>query len=227
MKQPIPLIASFLLLPIGLLTASASPEQQLAEAHGLNDWDQVEALQFTFFVAKDPPVARSWLWNVPEKTVTRTVDGKSHSIQLDALSGDRDTQVHKQFINDSFWLLFPFSIVWSAPTVTDHGQTEVEIDGQIKQAQKLTALWPSNEGYTPGDAYDLFLDDDQTILAWTFRRSNAAEGKMFIWKNPTALGPIQVYRDYHPDGSATPFIEMRNLKIRLENEDSWLEIKDV
>lgn len=221
LKISLALLTLLSALQICNLNASESPEQILAKAHGLNEWNQVETLEFTFHVNKKPPVNRHWQWNVKEESVTRTIGEKSQTVQLNALNGKDDTQVHKQFINDTFWLLFPFSIVWSSPSVTEHGAAEVEIDGESVTTQKLTATWPAGEGYTPGDAYDLFLTEDNTILGWTFRKANAPKGKFFAWKEPVDLGPIRIYKSYSPAGSATPLIEMRDLRIKLSGDDNW------
>lgn len=113
MKHLITILALFAATS-GLLTsnlnASESLELRLAKAHGLEDWEKVETLEFTFRVNRKPPVSRQWQWDVKDETVTRTINGNSQTIQLDALDGKADAQVHKQFINDTFWLLFPFSI---------------------------------------------------------------------------------------------------------------------
>jgi hypothetical protein len=38
--------------------------------------------------------------------------------------------------------------------------------------QKLTIVYGNEGGYTPGDAYDLYLDEDNMVREWTFRRGN-------------------------------------------------------
>ncbi|MEM6899781.1 MAG: hypothetical protein AAF583_08430 [Pseudomonadota bacterium] len=191
----------------------------LANAHGLSDWNNVETLQFTFYVAKEPPVSRTWLWDLSKDHVTRTIDGESHTIQLQNIeAGNKaDTDVHKQFINDTFWLLFPFSIAWSSPEVTDHGEVTIKLGGETTELRKLTALWPSDVGYTPGDAYDIFVDEEQTILAWNFRKANRKKGRFFEWKDPKDLGPIRVYESYYREGETTPMIQMKDLKITLSD----------
>lgn len=218
MKQLISTLTLFLTtsgLLLSNLSASESPELRLAKAHGLEEWEQVETLEFTFYVNRNPPVSRHWQWNVKDKLVTRTIDEKTVTIQLEALAEKADAEVHKQFINDSFWLLFPFSVVWSSPAVTVHGTEKIEIEGKTVGSQKLTATWPQDEGYTPGDAYDLYLSADDTILAWNFRKGNAPQGKFFTWKDPVELGPIKVYKSYYTGGRETPLIEMRDLKVKL------------
>ncbi len=47
-------------------------------------------------------------------------------------------------------------------------------------SQKVVAQWPNEGGYTPGDTYELFLDGEGVIRAWTFhkhknRNKNPAE----------------------------------------------------
>jgi hypothetical protein len=200
-----------------------SPELELAQAHGLEDWPNVEALEFTFQVNREPPVVRHWRWDVSGNQVTQTINGSSHTIQLDAFEGEKDTKVHSQFINDKFWLLFPFSIVWSAPTVTDHGKVEIEISGQMVEVQKLTALWPNEGGYTPGDAYDLFIADDAEILGWTFRRANAPEGKFFAWKDEVQLGMLRISQSRYLEGSDEPLIELKDLRLKVAGQTNWIE----
>ncbi|MEM0965674.1 MAG: hypothetical protein AAGJ81_05955 [Verrucomicrobiota bacterium] len=217
------------LLPLLLLisysaVAFGDPATELAEAHGINDWQNVDELQFTFSVAKEPPVSRSWSWNVPEGRVSRTIEGNTAVIELDNISSEADQKIHQQFINDSFWLLFPFSVVWSEPEVTDHGLVSTTIDGSEIELNQVTALWPSDEGYTPGDAYDLFVDEDGTIRGWTFRKGNSEKGRFFVWRDPANLGPIQVYQSYSVGESSDPFIEMKDLQIKLTGEDDWRTI---
>lgn len=198
------------------------PEVELAEAHGLKNWSDVEVIDFTFSVDGKKPVNRQWSWVVQDNTVTRTINGESFTIDLEAIETKEGKAVHKQFINDSFWFLFPFSIVWSNPEVTDEGAVEIEIDGEKVAANKLTAVWPSDEGYTPGDAYDLFVDEDHTVLGWIFRRGNAPEGKFFAWKDEMQAGPIRFTGGYYPEGSEKPMISMVDVRIKLAGNDEWM-----
>ncbi|MGJ8638704.1 MAG: hypothetical protein ACSHYA_04865 [Opitutaceae bacterium] len=202
-------------------TAQTDPQTALAEAHGISDWHTVEAIEFTFFVNRKPAVARHWSWLPKTGKITRTVAEETIAINANAVETDLETEVHRQFINDSFWLLMPFSMAWSNPTVSDHGATELKLDGVEKSVQKITALWPSDEGYTPGDAYDLFIGDNSVILGWTFRKANAPDGRFFEWKNPMQLGPIRVYKDYYKDGGDKPLIQFKDLRIQLTGDAQW------
>jgi hypothetical protein len=44
--------------------------------------------------------------------------------------------------------------------------------------QKLTIVYGNEGGYTPGDAYDFYFEDDFVIKEWAFRKGNQAEPNM-------------------------------------------------
>ncbi|MEM8868582.1 MAG: hypothetical protein AAGC73_09975 [Verrucomicrobiota bacterium] len=226
-----PLIAKFSIFVAlcAALTTTAfanekgSPEAVLAEAHGIADWPDVEAIEFTFHVDRKAPINRQWLWEVHAAKVTRTIGDQRATIDLSSLESEEDIAVHRQFINDSFWLIFPFKIVWSDTIVTDHGMTDVTISGETRKAKKLTALWPSEGGYTPGDAYDLYIGKDHQILAWDFRKGNQTEGRFFEWKDEQMLGPIRVSATRRKEGAEKPIISLKDLRIQLKGTDTWIE----
>lgn len=222
-KRLILSIAALCLLGFPVVaTADEKPEITLANAHGLKHWDNVDVIEFTFFVDREPAVERSWRWDVKDQKVTLTVAGESSVLNLESIESEEAKKVHQQFINDSFWLLFPFNVVWSNPKVTDGGTTEQGLDGKMVQVRKLTALWPADEGYTPGDAYDLFIGEDQKILCWIFRKGNSPQGKLFIWENEMQAGPIRFTEHYLPAGADKPMISMRDVQVKMVGNDEWM-----
>lgn len=177
--------------------------QDLAVAYGVEQWPLFERLQFTFNVDRGPDqpgVARSWDWDIVGDTATRTVDGQSVTVEaVSAMDAPRDeaaTQAHRQFINDSYWLLFPFQLAWSNPTVTEAGGAPLPIGEEPTPALKLICTWPDEGGYTPGDAYDLYLGNDGLIAQWVFRKGGAETGSPATWENHAKLGPIIVSLDH-------------------------------
>lgn len=99
-------------------------------------------------------------------------------------------EIDHQFINDSYWLLFPFQIVWSNPTVTHEGEQPLPMGEGT--APKVTAQFPDEGGYTPGDAYDLYLDENHRVQQWVFRRGGRSDGRPATWEDHRQLGPIIV-----------------------------------
>jgi hypothetical protein len=182
----------------------------VAVAYGINAWDQVETLRFTFNVerAQGNKSSRSWSWNTQTGEVTITgIDGRTTDAvtfitgQLPANAPEHVRTLDAQFINDSYWFLFPFQLVWSNPTVTmDEEARQTPIGGGL--ALKVTAQWPDEGGYTPGDAYDLYLNEQGLIDQWVFRKGGAATGSPATWENHAQIGPIIVSLEHRgPDGS--------------------------
>jgi hypothetical protein len=62
---------------------------------------------------------------------------------------------------------------------------------------------PEAGGYTPGDAYDLFLDEGGRMVAWVFRKGGAPEPSLATtFEDWTRVGPLQIAADHRTaDGS--------------------------
>lgn len=211
------------LLPACLLIGAPTPElaRTVANAHGLADWPSVEQLEFTFGIAKDSSRSRHWQWNVPAGEVTRTIGDDSQTIQLAELTSGEDKKIHRQFINDTFWFIFPFSMAWSNPEVTDHGMTDIQTKTGIESRRKITAQWPTEGGYTPGDAYDIFLDEDNLMVAWTFRKGGKANGKLTLWTEPRQLGPLTITTERR-DVKGSVILNFTDIRLKLIGQDTWL-----
>jgi hypothetical protein len=164
------LAAAFLLTTVSALAERPPLAHDLARAAGFEHWDRVEAIAFTFNV-KTPQreVKRAWRWEPGTGTVTRnpgTADAVTY--QRDAVT-DEVKEVDAQFINDSYWLLFPFYLVWSDPAVTE-AEAKVSSPVNGRWLREVTVQYGDAGGYTPGDTYVLYVDDAGVIREWSFRR---------------------------------------------------------
>lgn len=165
--------------------------EQVAAKHGISSWDQVEELQFTFNVEKDTVhFVRAWTWKPKTGEVTEVVNGDTVSYNRNAVD-EKSLQADKGFINDTYWLLAPFKLVW------DEG---LEIDSVIRAEapisrdtlNKLTITYTGDQGYTPGDAYDLYLDDDLLVKEWVYRQANKEGNCMATtWEDYTTINGIR------------------------------------
>ena len=160
--------------------------QKIIAASGMDDISHVIEIRFTFNVQrKNGNVARKWTWRPREDKVTLSYPGPtgemvSLSYIRSEIAGKADVATNirmadRWFINDSFWLMMPLHLSWQEAAklgVQDHGMTDLPIgSGQAKQ---VTITFPSSDsgggGYTPGDVYDLHLDDEYLIKQWSFRK---------------------------------------------------------
>ncbi|MDO6760300.1 hypothetical protein Q4566_08835 [Tamlana sp. 2_MG-2023] len=162
--------------------------EKIAKAHGFEHWKKVSEIQFTFNVDKDSMhFDRVWAWKPKVDQVT--IYKRRDSVQYFRSQKDSTTtQIDRGFINDKFWLLFPFQLVWDSNlTFSDVTQTEAPISKSL--LNKITVTYPDQGGYTPGDAYDIFYSDDYIIQEWIYRKGNQEE--------PSMVNTFENYKDFN------------------------------
>lgn len=177
MKQNIlPFISTIAVLV--LLAACAQPgprelNEQIAQAYGIENFDKLRSLQFTFNIKKDTfQMARTWIWNPKENTVCLVKGSDTVHYKRDTIRSVAMKQLDQKFINDKYWLLFPFQLVWDRGCQF-HLQEAKTMPIAKSMARCLTVNYNQTDGYTPKDAYDLFLDNHNMIREWTYRKGGA------------------------------------------------------
>lgn len=167
--------------------------EKIAMNYGLEAWKNVSELQFTFNVdRKDQHFERSFIWNLKSDEIIYIKDGDTITYNrknnLDSLALVAD----KRFINDSYWLLSPFKLVW------DEGVSFSEMKQAIAPISKdtlnkLTILYNGEVGYTPGDAYDFYYDNDYMIKEWAYRGGNSENASTVTsWSDIQSFGQIKL-----------------------------------
>lgn len=163
--------------------------EKIANAHGYDNWKNVEKIEFTFRVDRDTiqGSGRSWEW-FPKKDSVVMRAGEQHvkflRSELDSVPPNAD----RAFINDKFWLLVPFQLVWdTSATISEPKKAEAPISKT--KMDMITITYPNEGGYTPGDAYDIFYNEDYMIEEWIFRKGNS--------KEPSMATTFENYKDFN------------------------------
>lgn len=191
--------------------------EMIAFAHGVEHWKQVEELKFTFNVDRgENHSERSWSWR--PKTDDVTLYTSDDTIQynrknLDSLSLPAD----RAFINDKYWLLAPFNLVWDEGTsFTQKDSVTAPISN--KSMQQLTVTYSDEGGYTPGDAYDFFIENDFLIKEWIFRKSNdTVPSLVTTWEDYKDFNGIKISTMHqNPEGSFKLYFT--NIEVITANE---------
>ncbi|WP_282132082.1 hypothetical protein [Cellulophaga baltica] len=186
-------------------TSITTPEltilEQVAQANGYENWKNVNELKFTFNVDRDTThFERSWIW----KPKTNEVTSITKEDTITYLRKNRDSTVTKtdaSFINDKYWLLAPFQLVWDAKSFEFTHTAESEAPISKKPMQKLSIVYDNEGGYTPGDAYDFYFGEDYVIQEWVFRKENQEEPSMITtWEDYTTINGIKIAKSHKMDG---------------------------
>ena len=174
-------------------SAASTVIQKMGKANGFDNWSKVTELQFTFNVdrASNPHFERTWIWKPKTNQVTAITENDSISYNRNKLDSISDI-TNANFINDKFWLLAPLNLVWDEDNLTAVHKTEAEAPISKEPLQKLSVTYGDQGGYTPGDAYDLYFDDDYKVKEWVFRKTNQAEPSMTTtWEDYSEKGGLQ------------------------------------
>ena len=169
-------------------TKELTTAEKIAEAHGFKNWDKVSKIDFVFNVDRgDTHFERSWQWEPKKNEITMM--SKTDTVRYNRMKMDSTIQkTDGGFINDKFWLLTHFNLVW------DEG---IEISEPVKkmspigkeELNKISLTYVGDGGYTPGDAYDLYYGDDFLIKEWVFRKANA--------EKPSLITTYEGYQDFN------------------------------
>jgi len=163
--------------------------EKIANAHGFENWKSVNKVTFTFKVDRDTikGSGRSWKWFPKRDSVVMSAGDqvvKFNRTKLDSVPPNAD----RNFINDKFWLFVPFQLVWdTSATISEPKKAKSPIKNE--QLNMITILYGDEGGYTPGDAYDIFYDENYMIKEWIFRKGNANE--------PSMATTFENYEDYN------------------------------
>ncbi|GAA4932095.1 hypothetical protein GCM10023314_00410 [Algibacter agarivorans] len=162
--------------------------EKIANAHGFENWKQVSEIQFAFNVNKDSShFGRSWIWK--PKTNEVTSFSKKDTLTYNRNKIDSTlTKTDRSFINDKYWLLVPFQLVWDESATISEATKEESPINKI-QLNKITISYPNEGGYTPGDAYDIYFGDDFLIKEWIFRKGNQ--------KEPSLIATFENHQDFN------------------------------
>lgn len=202
--------------PISEKESLTLPEM-IALAHGVEHWENVEELNFTFNVDRgENHSERSWSWK--PKTDDVILYSSDDTIQynrknLDSLSLTAD----RAFINDKYWLLAPFNLVWDEGTSFTQ-KDSVTAPISKKPLQQLTVTYGNEGGYTPGDAYDYFFENDFQIKEWVFRKSNDTVPSLITtWEDYKDFNGIKIATmRQNPEGTFKLYFT--NIKVIMTNE---------
>jgi hypothetical protein len=148
---------------------------KIANANGIEKFNELEELNFTFNVKVNDTLRseRAWKWFPKSKKIELTEKGETISYTQGDSLDEKALAADQKFINDSYWLLFPYQLKWSEFESTYNEKGLAPISNE--EMRMLTVNYKGKGGYSPDDTYHLFFGDDMKIKEWTFVSSTGRE----------------------------------------------------
>ncbi len=210
--------------------------EQVAKAYGLDSYSQIEAIRYTFNVSfPGVNLSRSWEWEPKTGKVTyeaKDKDGKP--VKVTYLRSDLSSQpanvkedVDPGFVNDNYWLIFPFHAYWdTSADVQNKGMQKLPQGGGT--ATLVSVKYPSEGGYTPGDTWDLYVGKDNRVEQFIYHRGGPKKPSIVIasWAGYKKAGPLLVSTEHRGTADGKPFhLSFTNVAVKVTGSDTWMAAK--
>jgi hypothetical protein len=233
-------VAAIGLLIFGALLLGATSEAQqrpeiaekIAKAYGLDSWGQIEAVRYTFNLELGTfKLSHTWEWEPKTGKVTyegKDKDGKPVKVtymrsQLDSQPDNVKNEIDPAFMNDQYWLIFPFHVYWdTSADVKDEGKQKLPMGKG--SATRVVVKYPDNVGYTPGDTWTLFVGPDYRVEEFIYHRGGPKKPTLVIttWAGYKKAGPLLVSTEHRGTADGKPVhIWFSDVAVKLTGSNTW------
>ena len=207
--------------------------EQLAKTFGLDSFGQLEAIRYTWN-AQFPGVnvAHSWVWEPKTSRVSfegKDKDGKPVKVtylrsELGSQTDAVKNEVDPSFINDNYWLIFPYHAYWdTSATVTEQAMQKLPL-GQ-GTSRLVTVKYPMESGgYTPGDTWELYVGKDGRVEQFVYHRGGPKKPSLVIatWAGYVKAGPLLIATEHRGTADGNPLhIFVTDVSYKLTGSDAW------
>ena len=227
-------------LVIVILASNSGAQQrapildQVAKTFGVDSWDKVEAVRYTWNgeITGLFKAAHKWEWEPKTGKVTFEgvdKDGKPvkvsyDSSQLGSQSDQVKNEVEPSFINDNYWTFFPFHAYWDkTASAIDQGKFNLPVGPGM--AELVPVKYPADGGYTPGDTWDLYVGKDNRVVYFVYHRGGAKPPSRVLatWAGYKKAGPILFSTEHRGFADGKPLrIFISDVAVKLTGSDKWI-----
>jgi hypothetical protein len=209
--------------------------EQIVKTYGLDSFGQIEAIRYTWNgeVTGLFKLAHAWEWEPKTGKVSyegKDKDGKPAKVtymrsELSSQSDVVKNQVEPAFVNDNYWLLFPFHAYWdTSATVTDQGMHKLPVGNG--SAELVAVKYPAEGGYTPGDTWELYVGKDNRVEQFAYHRGGPKPPKLVIatWAGYKKAGPLLISTEHRGTADGKPLhIFLSDVSVKLTGSDTWMK----
>ncbi len=198
MKYCILLSCFFALISCNQSSSENEIGHQIAVANGIDNFKKVKMLEFIFNVQRDTasPSSRHWQWFPQTNEVVFITDSNTTRFKRTDTTTQELKKLNARFTNDEYWLLYPYHLSWDKGfELLDSGIKTAPISG--KSLRKITTKYNDKDGFTPGDMYDVYIDENHRVQEWAFHKGGAAEPSLITtWENYKDFNGLQLAQEH-------------------------------
>ena len=210
--------------------------EQIAKTYGIDSFGQIDAIRYTWSgeVTGLFKISRTWEWEPKTGKVSyEGPDKEGKPVKVTYMRSEiGDDAVKKQteggFINDNYWLLFPFHAYWdTSAKVTDEGMKKLPAGAgsatlvSVKYGAELG-------GYTPGDTWDLYVGKDNRVEYLVFKHGGDQKPSLVkaTWTGYKKAGPLLISTEHRGNADGKPLhIFITDVSVKVAGSDKWMEAK--
>jgi hypothetical protein len=234
------------LLAVGLLIVAASSWaqnrppiiEQIAKTYGIDSFGQIDSIRYTWNgeITGLFKAAHKWEWEPKTGKVSfegTDKEGKPVKVtynrsELSSQPDNVKNEVEPSFVNDNYWLLFPFHAYWdTSATVTDQGMHK--LPAGVGSAQLVSVKYPAEVGgYTPGDTWDLYVGKDHRVEYMVYHRGGPRKPSLVNapWTGYKMAGPLLISTEHRGTADGKPLhIFITDVAVKLAGSDTWVAAK--
>jgi len=206
--------------------------EQIARTYGLDSFGQIEGIRYSFNLElPGVHIAHTWEWSPKTDTVSYTGKNKEGNpvtvtyqrSQINSQSDAVKNEIDPAFINDNYWLLFPFHAYWdTGATITDQGMRKVP--GGNGSARLVAVKYPVEGGYTPGDLWELYVGKDNRVEQLVYHRGGPKKPSLVIatWAGYKQAGPLLISTEHRGTADGKPLhIFLSDVSVKLTGSNTW------
>ena len=210
--------------------------EQIAKTYGLDSFGQIEAIRYTWN-GEIPglfKLAHAWEWEPKTGKVSyegKDKEGKPVKVtymrsELSSQSDVVKSQVEPAFVNDNYWLLFPFHAYWdTSATVIDQGTYNLPVGNG--SAELVAVKYPAEGGgYTPGDTWELYVGKDNRVEYLVYHRGGPKKPSLFFatWAGHKKAGPLLISTDHRGNADGKPIrVFYSDVSVKVTGSDTWIK----
>ena len=207
--------------------------EQIAKTYGLDSFGQIEAIRYTFNLDLGArKLSRAWVWEPQADRISyegkdkagKPVQATYVRSQLSSQPAVVQDEVAPAFVNDQYWLIFPFHVVWDeGADVQDLGMQKLPLGKG--SARRVVVQYSSEGGYSPGDTWELYVGSDNRVEELVYRRGGPQKPSVVVatWAGYKKAGPLLIASDHRGTADGKPMrVFFSNVSVKLMGSDTWV-----